>query len=74
MLNSETARQAEKTGSSFRTNVRENELAEFYTLLDNAQSSKLIGALLASYGFALSAKKVNQEDSELEMLEISEEE
>lgn len=74
LYNSETARQAEKTGSSFRTNVRENELAEFYTLLDNAQSSKLIGALLASYGFALSAKKVNQEDSELEMLEISEEE
>ncbi|MFV0272516.1 MAG: hypothetical protein ACK5HZ_12785 [Macellibacteroides fermentans] len=74
LYNSETARQAEKTGSSFRTNVREDELAEFYTLLDNAQSSKLIGALLASYGFALSAKKVNQEDSELEMLEISEEE
>ena len=39
-----------------RRYVRENELSDFYSLLDK-YPSKLVGALLASYGFALSAKE-----------------
>lgn len=64
LYNSETARQAEKTGSSLRASVRENELIEFYTLLDKFPS-KLVGALLASYGFSLPAKEApKSEDTE----------
>jgi hypothetical protein len=64
LYNSETARQAEKTGNSLRASVRENELVEFYTLLDSFPS-KLVGSLLASYGFALPAKDATkQEDPE----------
>lgn len=61
LYNSDTARQTEKTGSSLRTNVKENELVEFYTLLDYFPS-KLVGALLASYGFALKAKETTKPD------------
>ena len=61
LYNSETARQAEKSGSSLRTSVRENELIEFYTLLDK-YPSKLVGALLSSYGFALPAKEQQKSD------------
>jgi len=53
--NAETARYKEKTGNNFRSNVRENELTDFYLLLDKFPS-KLVGALLASYGFALTKK------------------
>lgn len=67
LYNSETARQAEKTGSSLRTSVRENELIEFYTLLDKFPS-KLVGALLASYGFALKAKDTSKQDEQEESL------
>lgn len=71
--NSETARKAEKNGKSFRSNVRENELMQFYGLLDN-YPSQLVGALLASYGFALPKKeKIDQEDSETEMIEDTDE-
>lgn len=69
LYNSETARQAEKSGNSLRVSVKENELIEFYTLLDSFPS-KLVGALLASYGFALKAKDAakpdEQEDSLIE--------
>lgn len=67
LYNSETARQAEKTGSSLRASVRENELIEFYTLLDGFPS-KLVGALLASYGFALKAKDATKSDEQEEIL------
>jgi hypothetical protein len=60
--NAETAREAEKTGQSLRRHVRDNELTEFYLLLDKFPS-KLVGALLASYGFALSAKDTSSNDS-----------
>ncbi|WP_019538392.1 MULTISPECIES: hypothetical protein [Proteiniphilum] len=63
LYNSETARQAEKTGSSLRASVRENELIEFYTLLDKFPS-KLVGALLASYGFALPAKETTKSNEQ----------
>lgn len=53
--NAETARNVEKVSSPERPNVRINELQDFYLLLDTYPSS-LIGALLASYGFALEAK------------------
>jgi hypothetical protein len=56
--NSETARYYEKKGESYRSNVREDELIKFYTLTDQ-YSSRLIGSLLASYGFALTAKENN---------------
>jgi hypothetical protein len=55
LYNAETARYKEKTGSNFRSNVREKELDNFYLLLDKFPA-KLVGALLASYGFALHAK------------------
>lgn len=61
--NAETARQTEKSGQALRANVREDELSEFYSLLDKF-SSKLVGAMLASYGFALSAKKQEGMDEE----------
>jgi hypothetical protein len=61
--NSETARYAEKNGKSLRSNVRENELMDFYSLMEKYSSkSALIGALLASYGFALPAKEQLQEE------------
>jgi hypothetical protein len=60
--NSETAKVAEKNeGKSFRSNVKDEELAQFYALLDK-HPSRLIGALLASYGFALKAKEVKEEE------------
>jgi hypothetical protein len=54
LYNSETAMKSDK-GINLRRNIRENELFEFYSLLDKFPS-KLVGALLASYGFALPAK------------------
>lgn len=63
-FNAETARYAEKTGTILRANLRENELSLFYGLLDK-YPSKVVGALLASYGFALTEKesaKANTED------------
>jgi hypothetical protein len=54
--NAETARNAEKNGGkSFRANVKDEELIQFYALLDN-NPSRLVGALLSSYGFALNKK------------------
>ena len=46
----------EQKNMKSRRYVRENELSDFYSLLDK-YPSKLVGALLASYGFALSAKE-----------------
>ncbi|MFN3316649.1 MAG: hypothetical protein ACK40K_07540, partial [Raineya sp.] len=61
--NAETAKVAEKNGGkSFRANVKDEELAQFYALLDK-HPSRLIGALLASYGFALKAKEVKEDES-----------
>jgi hypothetical protein len=62
LYNAETAGKSETRGKSFRANVRENELMAFYTLLEQSKSSKLIGALLASYGFALKAKDTNKQE------------
>jgi len=51
--NAETARKAE-INRAYRKPVRDNELTSFYTLLDlHPSKSKVIGAMLASYGFAL---------------------
>lgn len=56
--NAETARNAEKNGGkALRSNVKDSELLQFYTLLD-INSPRLIGALLSSYGFALNKKEV----------------
>lgn len=73
VYNAETARQTEKSGQALRANVREDELTEFYALLDRF-SSKLVGAMLASYGFALSAKKQEGMEGEDSSMEGSEEE
>ncbi|HBN05217.1 MAG TPA: hypothetical protein DD434_05440 [Bacteroidales bacterium] len=65
IYNSETARNAEKNnGKTIRANVKDEEIVQFYTLLDK-KPSRLIGALLASYGFALN-KKEAPKDEELE--------
>lgn len=56
--NAETARNAEKNGGKvFRANVKDDELIKFYSLLDS-NPPRLVGALLASYGFALNKKEV----------------
>lgn len=62
-FNAETARYAEKNGMVLRANIRENELSLFYGLLDK-YPSKVVGALLASYGFALTEKEANKDGSE----------
>ncbi len=61
LYNSETARKAELS-KGYRKIVREDELNEFYTLLDN-YPSKVVGALLASYGFALEEKEAEEVES-----------
>ncbi len=62
-FNAETARYAEKSGTVLRANIRENELSQFYGLLDK-YPSKVVGALLASYGFALTEKDVSKTSME----------
>lgn len=71
LYNAETSRKAEKDGRAFRKNVREDKLSQFYELLDG-HSSKLIGALLASYGFALPNKEQSDEN-ELDFIDETEE-
>lgn len=61
--NAETARNVEKSSNYLRANVRENELNLFYELLDKFPS-KVVGALLASYGFALAEKEASKADYE----------
>lgn len=63
LYNAETSRKAEKEDRAFRKNVREDKLSQFYELLD-CHSSKLIGALLASYGFALPQKDESDDDED----------
>lgn len=63
LYNAETSRKAEKDNRAFRKNVREDKLLQFYELLD-CHSSKLIGALLASYGFALPQKSQSDDDED----------
>ncbi len=66
--NSETARSYEKEGRTYRSTVRSDELNEFYSLLDK-YPSKLIGALLASYGFALPSKEIKITEQNEENIE-----
>ena len=64
--NAETARNAEKNGGKpIRANVKDEEQIRFYTLLDK-HPARLIGALLASYGFALNKKDAPVDDSTAE--------
>jgi hypothetical protein len=63
-FNAETARYAEKTGTVLRANIRDNELTQFYELLDKYPSN-VVGALLASYGFALTEKEAIKTDDEI---------
>lgn len=61
IYNAETARQKEKNPDMpTRAIVKDEELNAFYALLDK-YPAKLIGSLLASYGFALNAKSVKDE-------------
>lgn len=69
LYNAETSRKAEKEDRAFRKNVREDKLSQFYELLEN-HSSKLVGSLLASYGFALPSKEQSVDDED----DLSEEE
>lgn len=62
--NAETARKSE-LNKAYRKPLRDNELNQFYTLLDN-YPSKVVGALLASYGFALTEKDIDEEESKNE--------
>lgn len=72
IYNAETARKAE-IKKAYRKPVRDNELSDFYGLLDK-YPSKVVGALLSSYGFALTEKEKeeHENDPELENDEIEE--
>jgi hypothetical protein len=60
--NAETGRNAEKNGGkSLRANVKDEELAQFYSIADKFPS-RLVGALLASYGFALTKKDAPKDE------------
>lgn len=54
--NSDTARQYEKTKHVLRANVKDKELFSFFELADNVKP-KVLGAMLAAYGFALNKKE-----------------
>jgi hypothetical protein len=72
LYNAETARFKEKNPDKLsRAIVKDEELNQFYSLVDS-YSSKLIGALLASYGFALETKEIKN-DEDADALVISEE-
>lgn len=58
--NSDTARQYEKKNQAFRANVKDKELAAFFELADKV-SPKVLGAMLAAYGFALNKKDKTEE-------------
>ncbi|WP_419800414.1 hypothetical protein [Mucilaginibacter sp.] len=71
--NSETGRNAEKNGGkALRANVKDGELIKFYEVLDRT-SPRLVGALLASYGFALSSKEKVEEVDKNEPVEENQE-
>lgn len=65
--NSETARYKEKhpeaDPKTVRSIVKDVELTHFYQLIDN-YPSKVVGALLASYGFALTEKEASKATTE----------
>ena len=61
--NSDTARQFEKKGQYFRANVKNQELQQFYVLADKVDS-KVLGAMLAAYGFALNKKDKPEENKQ----------
>lgn len=63
--NSDTARQHEKTGNYFRANVKDKELLQFFELADSV-SPRVLGAMLAAYGFALNKKdKIDDSNADL---------
>ncbi len=61
--NSDTARQYEKTKQALRANVKDKELASFFELADKVKP-KVLGAMLAAYGFALNKKDKTEESVE----------
>lgn len=64
VYNAETARNAEKNGGkAIRANVKDEEILQFFSLLDNNQP-RLVGALLSSYGFALNKKEEQKQEIE----------
>lgn len=64
--NAEIARNYEIKGStSYRSTVKHEELDDFYALLDK-YPSRLVGALLASYGFALSKREIKNDENKEE--------
>jgi len=63
--NSENAMKSDKNIRFRRSYVKEDELSAFYLLLDKFPS-KLVGALLASYGFSLPAKEANKQEAEVD--------
>lgn len=63
LYNAETAKFKEKNPNmATRAIVKDDELNQFYLLVDD-HSPKLIGALLSSYGFALEAKEVKNDEN-----------
>ncbi len=59
-FNTERARKSELE-KAHQEPIRENALAKFYQLVDKVDDPKMLGAMLAAYGFALPPKKENNE-------------
>ena len=55
-FNTERARKSE-TGKAYQKPIREDVLIKFYQLIDEVNDSKMLGAMLAAYGFALTPKE-----------------
>jgi len=55
-FNTERARKSE-LGKAYQKPIREDVLMKFYQLIDNVDDSKMLGAMLAAYGFALAPKE-----------------
>jgi hypothetical protein len=60
-FNTERARKSE-TGRAYQKPIREDDLAKFYQLIDSVNDPKMLGAMLAAYGFALTPKEENQNE------------
>lgn len=64
--NAETGRYKEKNSEKnikIRANIKDEELAQFYSITDKFPA-RLVGALLASYGFALTKKDTPKDESQ----------
>lgn len=68
-FNTERARKSE-TKKAYQKPIREDDLIKFYQLIDEVDDPKMLGAMLAAYGFALTPKEESTEVEDLELEEV----